>query len=82
MDERDDRRNKYPFDRRMNDGHWAVMNEKVERLERDMEKIVEELQNRYVLIIRFVPIERGFYWLVGLIVGAVILGVLGLVLRK
>ena len=70
------------FNRRAEDVHWAVTNEKIERLEKDVRTIAEELQNRYVLIIRFIPIERGFYWLVGSIVGAVILAILGLVLRK
>jgi len=68
--------------RRADDARWAVVQEKITRLERDLEKIIAELESRYVLIIRFIPIERGFYWLVSLIVGAVILAIVGLVLRK
>ena len=67
---------------RDDDASVAVLADRMRRLDRDVQKLSAELDSKYVLVIRFVPIERGFYWLTGSIVGAVILAVLALVLKR
>ena len=82
-----------PFDRLLGDvdqlrkelQHQGIFNarldQRLQAVERDIEQIASVSDSRYVPLIRYVPVERVVFGVVGLILMSTITAVLALVLR-
>ena len=57
------------------------IDERVKSLQKSMVELKEELE-KYVLHIRFRPVEAGFYGLAAIILSSVIAAIVALVIRK
>jgi len=78
--EHDEDRHEYAAHTREDHALLAVLVERVGSLTEQVKTLTKEVE-KYTLLARFTPVERGFYWLSGLIGAAVVAAVLSKVLH-